>query len=283
MTPWLVLLVALALGLLVGSFLNVVISRLPRMLARQWREESLAFLASDPSPLAGPGEAEDRLNLSQPASHCPQCRHPIRWRDNLPLLSFGALRGRCRHCDHAISWRYPLVEALTGAWFACAALVWGGNITAFCWALWGAALIALAFIDAEHQLLPDNLTLPLCWLGLLASTLGWIAVDPVSAVWGAAVGYLLLWGVAQAYERLRGQVGMGQGDFKLLAALGAWLGWQNLSLLLLLACALGIAHGLLRPREQRQASAHFAFGPSLCLAALVVVLWGRGQPVLLAF
>lgn len=284
MTPWLVLVLAMGLGLLAGSFLNVVISRLPRMLERQWRADSLAFLASDTdTPVASDAGDSVRFDLAQPASHCPQCQTPIRWRDNLPILSFVFLRGRCRQCGQAISGRYPLVEALTSGWFVAAAWFWGSDITALCWALWGAVLIALAFIDIEHQLLPDHLTLPLCWGGLLASTLGWIAADPISALWGAALGYLLLWGVAQVYQRLRGQAGMGQGDFKLLAALGAWLGWQNLSILLLLACILGIGHGCMRPRAQRLASPHFAFGPSLCLAAVLVLWAGRGQPVLLAF
>ncbi len=284
MTPWLVSVLALGLGLLVGSFLNVVISRLPRMLERQWREDSLVFLATDSAtPSASDDGDTARFDLAHPASHCPQCQSPIFWQDKLPILSFVFLRGRCRQCGQAISLRYPLVEALTAVWFATAAWLWGSDITALCWALWGAVLIALAFIDAEHQLLPDNLTLPLCWAGLLASTLGWIAVDPISALWGAALGYLLLWMVAQVYLRLRGQVGMGQGDFKLLAALGAWLGWQNLSMLLLLACVMGICHGLLRPRAHRLASPHFAFGPSLCLAAVVVLWVGRGQAVLLAF
>ncbi len=292
MTPWIAPLVALGLGLIVGSFLNVVIARLPRMLEQRWREDCQDTLAPLGAGVAGgsgvgPGGSDDpvprRLGLARPASHCPQCLAPIRWRDNLPVLGFLLLRGRCRDCARAIPWRYPWVEGMTGCWFALTCWVWGPSLTALCWAAWGAVLIALAFIDAEHQLLPDDLTLPLCWAGLLTSTLGWIAVDPISAVWGAAIGYLLLWGVAWVYAQLRGLEGMGQGDFKLLAALGAWLGWQNLSLLLLIACLLGIAHGLLRSREQRAASPHFAFGPSLCLAAVTVVLWGRGQAVWLVF
>ena len=280
MTPWLAPLMALGLGLIVGSFVNVVIARLPRMLERRWRED-------DPdasSAIGHDGSTDARpLDLARPPSHCPQCLAPIRWYDNLPVLSFLMLRGRCRDCGQAIPWRYPVVEAMTGLWFALCVAVWGLSLTSVCWAAWGAVLMALAFIDAAHQLLPDDLTLPLCWAGLLASTLGWIAVDPISAVWGAAIGFLLLWGVAWVYAQLRGLEGMGQGDFKLLAALGAWLGWQNLSLLLLIACVLGIAHGLWRPREQRVASPHFAFGPSLALAAVTVALWGRGHPVLLAF
>ncbi len=277
MTLGLALSLALVLGLVVGSFLNVVIDRLPRMMERRWREECQA-LVEPQATLTQP-----RFDLAHPASHCPHCLAPIRWHDNIPLWGFVYLRGRCRDCGQPIPWRVLWVEALTGLWFVFSVWNWGFDLAALCWALWGSALIALAFIDAQEQCLPDDLTLPLCWAGMLASTLGWIAVDPVSAIWGAAIGYLLLWGVAQAYERARGQVGMGQGDFKLLAALGAWLGWQNLSLLLLIACVLGIAHGLMRPRAQRLASPHFAFGPSLCLAGFALAGWGRGQPVWLVF
>lgn len=293
MTLGLALLMALVLGLVVGSFLNVVIERLPRMMERRWREDCAVDWGVDPvdgsmpcnaqSDLAPKAPLTGRFNLAHPPSHCPQCLAPIRWHDNIPLWGFLRLRGRCRDCGQPIPWRVLWVEALTGAWFAWCVWAWGPEMTAVCWALWGSALIALAFIDAQVQYLPDDLTLPLCWAGLLAATLGWIAVDPISAIWGAAMGYLLLWGVAWAYERWRQQVGMGQGDFKLLAALGAWLGWQNLSLLLLIACVLGLIHGLSRPRELRQASPHFAFGPSLCLAGFVMAWWGRGQPVLVTF
>ena len=157
---------------------------------------------------------------------------------------------------------------------------WGLSVTALCWAGFGSALLVLSFIDAKHQWLPDDITLPLCWAGLLAAGAGLIAVDLWSAVLGASVGYVLLWGVAQAYWLIKKQQGMGQGDFKLLAALGAWLGWQSISMLVLMASILGIAHGLLRPRSVRLASPHFPFGPSLCLAATLLVMGGRGQPVL---
>jgi leader peptidase (prepilin peptidase)/N-methyltransferase len=291
MIAWAPALLALLLGCAVGSFLNVVIARLPRMLEAQWNEQARAWLKEHPSAHAQsahaasePGPAESvPLSLARPASHCPACHTPIRWYDNLPLIGFIRLRGRCRQCGQAISWQYPLVEALTGLWFLAAYVLWGGDVTALCWAVFGSALIALSFIDAQHHLLPDDITLPLCWAGLLASALGLIPVDPVSAIWGAAAGYLMLWVVAQVYLRWRGFEGMGYGDLKLLAALGAWLGWQNLSMLVLVASVLGIIHGLLRSRAQREASPHFAFGPSLCLAAALLLLWGRGQPVALPF
>lgn len=251
------------LGLIVGSFLNVVIVRLPRMLEQDGH-------SSEDAP----------FNLALPASHCQACLTPLTWRDNWPLLSFVMLRGRCRHCGAGLSWQYPVVEAMTAIWFAAMVAWWGNIPTAWCWSLWGAALIALAFIDARTQYLPDIITQPLCWAGLLAASLGWLAADLQSALWGAVIGYLMLWSVAEVYRLLKGMQGMGAGDFKLLAALGAWLGWQNLSMLVLMASVMGIAHGLMRPRAQREQSPHFPFGPSLCLAGGLVFLWGRGQAVL---
>jgi leader peptidase (prepilin peptidase)/N-methyltransferase len=251
------------LGLVIGSFLNVVIVRLPRMLERDPRQ------ADEPA-----------YNLAQPASHCPACLTPLAWRDKWPLVSFMVLRGRCRHCGVGLSWQYPMVEAMTALWFALMAAWFGNTPTAWCWAFWGATLIALAFIDARTQYLPDALTQPLCWAGLMASSLGWLSVDLQSALWGAVLGYGLLWAVALIYRLLKGIEGMGAGDFKLLAALGAWLGWQNLSMLVLLASVMGIAQGLARPKKQREESPHFPFGPSLCLAGVLILMVGRGQPVL---
>ncbi len=251
------------LGLVVGSFLNVVIARLPRMIEREF--DSQADVAA--------------FNLSTPASHCPACLTPLTWRDKWPLLSFLWLRGRCRHCGAAISWQYPAVELLTALWFVGMAWVYGVSLTAACWSFWGAALIALACIDARTYYLPDAITQPLCWAGLMAASLGWIGVDLTSALWGAVLGYLMLWSVAGVFRLLRGIEGMGGGDFKLLAALGAWFGWQSISVLVLVACVLGMGHGLLRSRAQRLAQPHFPFGPSLCLAAVLLWVWGRGQPV----
>ncbi len=252
------------LGLVVGSFVNVLIVRLPRMIEREYE----AGLDDAPA-----------YNLATPASHCPVCQTPLSWRDKWPVLSFVGLRGRCRHCGVAISWQYPAVELLTALWFVAMVGVYGPGVTAGCWAVWGAALLALACIDARTCYLPDAITQPLCWAGLLAASLGWIGVDLSSAVWGAVAGYLMLWSVALAFKWLRGMDGMGAGDFKLLAALGAWLGWQSLSVLVLVACVLGIAQGLLRPRAEREAQPHFPFGPSLCLAGVLVWGWGRGQPL----
>jgi leader peptidase (prepilin peptidase) / N-methyltransferase len=264
-------------GLAVGSFLNVLIARLPLMLERRWQHEALETAIQ--MGHAGPDVQLPPigLNLWVPGSHCPRCQSPIPWHLNVPLLSFLMLRGQCRHCAQAISWRYPLVEILSAAWFLAMALTWGLGITAACWALFGAALIALTFIDVGHMLLPNELTQPLCWAGLLASAAGWIRVDLPSALWGAVVGYLLLWSVAQIYGLIKKQQGMGQGDFKLLAALGAWLGWQNLGLLVLMASILGIVHGVSHKIRHPQADPHFPFGPSLCLAAALLALAGRGM------
>lgn len=282
MDLWSTVALAFLLGLVLGSFLNVVIERMPRMLFRQWREQARAYSdAAGAQTLADqcqPGEAV--VDLMRPGSHCPRCLAPIAWYFNIPLWGFLVLKGKCRSCSKPISWQYPLVELLTAMVFALAFAAWGSSITALCWAGFGSALLVLSFIDAQHQLLPDDITLPLCWAGLLAAGAGFIAVDLWSAVLGACVGYLLLWGVAQAYWLIKKQQGMGQGDFKLLAALGAWLGWQSISMLVLTASVLGIVHGLLRPRSSRLASPHFPFGPSLCLAAFLLLIWGRGQPVL---
>jgi len=245
---------SLVLGLAVGSFLNVLIERCPRMLEREWLTQSLALAREQGwTPPAGAQiEATPPLNLFTPGSHCPRCQAPV-------------------------------VELVTALWFGCAMLLWGPGVTAWVWMAWGATLIALTVIDARTQYLPDDLTLPLCWAGLLAASLGWLPTDLHSALWGAMAGYLLLWGVARTFLLLRGQEGMGQGDFKLLAALGAWMGWQSLGALVLLASVLGLLHGLVRLKLRPRAEPYFPFGPSLCVAAFALVIWQRGQPVWLVF
>ena len=280
----LTLIAAFFLGLIFGSFFNVVIARLPRMIESEWlwqcqeQARALGWTAPPESP-----PQTNRLNLLRPASHCLQCATPIGWRHNIPVLSYLFLRGQCRACGQAISWHYPVVEVLTGIWFVWAIAWWGVGISALAWVVFGSALIVLAVIDAQTQYLPDNITQPLCWAGLLAAALDWIPVDLFNALMGAVAGYLMVWSVAQLFKLLTKKEGMGQGDFKLLAAMGAWLGWQNLSPLLLLASLLGITHGLLHRKLKPQEAPHFPFGPSLCLAAFAVLLWGRGQPVGLIF
>jgi len=265
--PGMFVALAAVLGLLVGSFLNVVILRLPKMLEREWREQC-AWLQGQEA------ETEERYNLMLPPSTCPQCGHAIRWFENIPVLSWLALRGRCSQCASGISPRYPLVESLTGSLFAIAAWQWGlGTDVLWVWGLL-AALIALTFIDLDTHLLPDSLTLPLAWAGLLANLGGrFVALD--EAVIGAVVGYVSLWSVYHLFKVLTGKEGMGFGDFKLLAALGAWLGWKLLLPIILVASLAGAAFGigLILLRGQARSSP-IPFGPWLALGGVASLFWG---------
>jgi leader peptidase (prepilin peptidase)/N-methyltransferase len=271
---------AFILGLLVGSFLNVVIYRLPVMLERRWRAECLE-LSGTASALAEPAASQAPFNLLVPRSTCPGCAAPIKSLHNIPVLSYLWLRGRCASCGVRISARYPAIELLCALATALVAWKFGFGWPGACAIVITWFLIALTFIDLDHQLLPDSLTLPLLWMGLLASLTGWasgshsLPVDPVSAIAGAAIGYLSLWSVYHAFRLLTGKEGMGYGDFKLLAALGAWVGWQMLlPIVLLSACVgalVGIALILLR-RQQR--GNPMPFGPFLATAGWVAMLWG---------
>jgi leader peptidase (prepilin peptidase) / N-methyltransferase len=276
------LLVAALFGLIMGSFVNVVIHRLPRMLEQQWAQDVALWLAEhdgSPEPTASPGTAlgdapgTAPYNLARPGSHCPTCGQALAWRDNIPLLSYLLLRGRCRACQSPIGWRYPAVELLTALLFAACAWRWGLGASAMVWAAFAATLLALACIDADTQLLPDALTLPLLWGGLISAAAGWSQTALSDALWGAVAGYLLLWLVQQGFALATGKQGIGQGDFKLLAALGAWLGWQALLPLLLLACLSGAAVGLgLRWSGRLGAGQPLAFGPYLAMAG-AAVMW----------
>jgi len=266
---------AAVLGLLVGSFLNVVIYRLPVMLERQWRAECAQLTADTATTTTA------AFNLLVPGSSCPSCATPIRAFHNIPVLSYAALRGRCAYCKAPISARYPLIELLTGLLSAAAAWRFGFGAAALCAIVLTWFLIALTCIDLDHQLLPDSLTLPLLWLGLLASALGLAAtghnlpVDPVSAITGAAAGYLSLWAVYQAFRLLTGKEGMGHGDFKLLAALGAWLGWQMLLPIVLLSAGVGAVVGIaLIGLRRTQRGTPIPFGPFLAGAGWIAMLWG---------
>jgi len=273
------------LGLIVGSFLNVVIYRLPIMLERQWRSDC-AELAAPPTadapvaPVAPPVQTP-AFNLAVPRSICPACRAPIKSLHNIPVLSYLALRGRCAHCKIRISARYPAVELLCGVATALVAWRFGFGASAVCAAVVSWFLIALAGIDLDHQLLPDSLTLALLWLGLLASLSGWggtrygLPVDPVSAIAGAAIGYVSLWAVYHVFRLLTGKEGMGYGDFKLLAALGAWLGLQMLLPIVLLAALVGaiVGIGLIVTRRQERGTP-IPFGPFLAAAGWVAMMWG---------
>ena len=256
------------LGLCVGSFINVVVHRLPLMMQAQWRAEC-AELAGEPLP-----EAE-KLNLMTPPSRCPSCQAPIEpWR-NIPVVSWLLLRGRCANCAAPIGVRYPAVELLAGALSVLVAWRLGYSAATlgalgFTW-----ALIALTFIDLDTQLLPDDITLPLLWAGLLANAFGAI-VDLRSAVIGAAAGYLLLWSVYWAFRLAAGKEGMGYGDFKLLAAIGAWAGWQVLPVVVIVSATLGAVIGSAAlALSRRGMDARIPFGPYLAVGGLVGLLWGH--------
>ncbi len=262
--------VALAslVGLLVGSFLNVVIWRLPKMLERDWRLQAHDILGQ---PLDTP---QPTYNLMLPHSHCPHCDHSIRAWDNIPLISYVFLRGRCSNCAASISKRYPLTELACGVLSAFIAWHFGFGWPA-CLVLvltWG--LLAMSLIDAEHQLLPDVLVLPLLWLGLIVNSFD-LFVPLHEALWGAIAGYLVLWSVFWLFKLITGKDGMGYGDFKLLAMLGAWGGWQILPLILLLSSFVGAIIGvtLLRFRNAKT-STPIPFGPYLAIAGWIALLWG---------
>ena len=256
------------LGLLVGSFLNVVIHRLPKMMENEWRNQC--------AELHGDAPVEDEpFSLIRPRSRCPSCGHPISALENIPILSWLWLRGKCSDCQAPISPRYPIVEAVTGLCSAAAAAYFG-----YGWMLLGAllliwSLIALTFIDADTQLLPDSITLPLLWMGLCFNLFG-VFADLSSAVLGAMVGYLSLWSVYWAFKLFTGKEGMGYGDFKLLAALGAWLGWQMLPLIILLSSLVGAAVGIVLIILARQGRhVPIPFGPYLAAAGLIALIWGK--------
>ena len=256
------------LGLIIGSFLNVVIYRLPLMMQQQWQQQCQELLNQTPTNIK-------HLSLSSPCSHCPQCKAVVRWFDNIPLLSFIFLRGQCRNCNHKISWRYPLVEIASALVAVYSVMHFGGlNGQAIAAILFSWILITLVFIDLEHQLLPDELTLGLLWLGLIASIFGLFA-PPIDAIIGAASGYLSLWIIGWLYKKIRKQEGMGFGDYKLFAAAGAWVGWQMLPFVILIASGLGVIVAvalLLRKKIGRHTP--IPFGPYLAIAAWVVIFYG---------
>jgi len=267
--------VVFILSLLIGSFLNVVIYRLPLILEAQWRAQC-AELAGEPA-----SEDGQALTLSSPRSHCPGCKAPVKAIQNIPVISWLALRGRCASCRARIPVRYPLVELTTAILSAAVAWHFGFGFTAGCALLVTWLLIPLTGIDADHQLLPDSITLPLLWLGLLASlahdpaTMSALPVAPTDAIIGAVAGYLFLRGVFHAFKLLTGKEGMGFGDFKLFAALGAWLGWQMLPLILLLSAAVGAIVGiaLIVLRKQGR-EVPIPYGPYLAGAGWIAMMWG---------
>jgi leader peptidase (prepilin peptidase) / N-methyltransferase len=264
LSPW-----ALGLlGLCVGSFLNVVVHRLPLMLERAWRLDSAELLGVE-------ADANAEVSLSRPRSRCPACGHLIAWYENIPVLSFLRLRGRCAACQTHIAWRYPAVECLTGGLFAAAAWYLGPQPGVLLWCGFLAAVVALAFIDLDTQLLPDDITLPLLWSGLTFAALGWTQVSLINAVWGAVAGYVSLWLVHHTYRIVRSREGMGYGDFKLLSALGAWMGWQMLPAIVLLASVVGAVVGVsLMFFNNHDRDTPIPFGPYLAGGGIAALFFG---------
>ena len=271
--------ICFVLGLLVGSFLNVVIYRLPLMLQRDWRQQCCEFLEiEDPQPAEEKNPLlRKNLSLAQPASHCPQCQHTIRAWENIPLISYALLAGKCASCKVRIPIRYPAVELATGLFSALVAVNFDATWLTLALLLFVWALIALTMIDFDYQLLPDDITLPLLWLGLAVNTqdLG-TGVTTQESVLGAVVGYLSLWSFYWVFKLATGKDGMGYGDFKLLAALGAWMGWQPLLPIIILSSLVGATFGiasiLLMGRDR---SAPMPFGPFLAGAGLIMMIWGN--------
>ncbi|MDD3674185.1 prepilin peptidase [Thauera propionica] len=256
------------LGLFVGSFLNVVIHRLPRMMERDWQAQA-AELRGEPV------EQAERFNLATPRSRCPHCGHLIGALENIPVLSYLVLRGRCGHCGAGISMRYPIVEAFTALLSGYAAWHFGFGVAAAGALLFIWTMVALAFIDVDTQLLPDDLTLPLLWLGLLFNLSGTFT-DLHSAVIGAMSGYLALWSVYWLFKLVTGKEGMGYGDFKLLGAIGAWLGWQLLPLTILLSSLVGAVVGIaLIVLARHGRNVPIPFGPYLAAAGIIALFWGE--------
>ena len=255
-------------GLFVGSFLNVVIHRLPRMMERDWHAQA-AELRGEQAP------ANERFNLATPRSRCPHCGHQITMLENIPIVSYVVLRGRCAHCGAGISRRYPIVEALSALLSAYAAWHFGFGASALGALLFVWAMVALTFIDLDTQLLPNDITLPLLWLGL-AFNLGTTFAELPDAVIGATAGYLALWSVFWLFKLATGKEGMGYGDFKLLAAIGAWLGWQMLPLTILLSSLVGAVVGILLIVVARHGrNVPIPFGPYLAAAGLIALFWGE--------
>jgi len=268
------------LGLLIGSFLNVVIHRLPRMMERQWAAECAQYAqdAGLQAPTAQTMAEPAVFNLLTPRSRCPSCGHEVRWYENIPVLSYLGLRGRCSGCGTRISARYPLVELATAALFYACAMRWGWSFTTLAWCGFSAALVTLTLIDWDTTLLPDDITLPLLWGGLLCAALGWTTVPLHDAVIGVAAGYLSLWLVYWGFKLATGKEGMGYGDFKLFAALGAWFGWQALVPIILLASVIGAIVGIgMKLASSLREGKYVPFGPFLAGGGLAAMLWGPGR------
>ena len=256
-------------GLLIGSFLNVVIYRLPKMLMRDWRMQAREVLDL-------PEQADtEPFNLILPNSSCPHCGHEIKPWENIPLVSWLLLRGKCSGCKKAISIRYPLVELACGLFSAVIAWQFGVSWDAVAMLVLTWGLLSMSLIDADHQILPDVLVLPLLWLGLILNSLGFFT-SLSDALWGAVIGYMSLWSIFWLFKLITGKEGMGYGDFKLLALIGAWGGWQVLPLTILLSSVLGAVIGIIILRLQRNGyNKPIPFGPYLAAAGWLALIWGE--------
>ena len=265
LSPWVLGL----LGLCIGSFLNVVIHRLPMMMEREWKLDSAELLGvkiDEPAP----------ITLSSPRSRCPSCGHQIAWHENIPVLSYLRLGGKCAECKTPISKRYPAIEILTALLFAACGVQFGAQPATLLWCGLIATLVALAFIDLDTQFLPDSLTLPLLWAGIASAAFGWIPVSLKDSVFGAMAGYLSLWFVFHAYRIIRGREGMGAGDFKLLAALGAWMGWLAIPSIILLSSAVGAVVGIaLIALRSHDRDVPIPFGPYLAGGGVAALFFGE--------
>lgn len=278
-SPALTIVLTTVLGLLIGSFLNVVIYRLPLMLQREWQQQCCEFLQLEPASLKidDPVPEHKVFNLLKPDSHCPVCKKPVKPWQNIPVISYLLLRGRCAGCQTRIHWRYPLVELVTALLSAVVAWKFGATWTMVTALVLTWSLISLTVIDIDHQLLPDNITLPLMWLGLVLSLTSYgTGIAPADALIGAVAGYLCLWSIYWAFKLLTGREGMGYGDFKLLAALGAWLGWQQLLGIVILSSLTGAIVGIsMAVIAGRDKNIPMSFGPYLAVAGFLALIWGE--------
>ncbi|MDO8345355.1 MAG: A24 family peptidase [Cellvibrio sp.] len=274
--PLLGLACTLVLGLLVGSFLNVVIYRLPKMMERDWQDQCRDFLTNDANIATLPANdsTQEPFNLMVPVSRCPHCGHKIRPWENIPIISYLFLRGKCSNCNTNISMRYPIIELVTGLLSVAVIYYVGVNWSGLAALIFTWSLIALTMIDIDTYLLPDDITLPLLWFGLIANSFNSFT-DLPSALWGAIAGYLALWSVYKLFKLVTGKEGMGYGDFKLLAALGAWMGWQMLPQIILLSSLVGAVIGIsmivIRGRDK---NIPIPFGPYLAIAGWIAFVWG---------
>ena len=268
--PWIFYSSVIIIGLAFGSFLNVVVYRLPLMLERDWRQQCHDFLDMTETKET----SEQALSLAFPGSACPKCGHKIRFWENIPIISYVLLKGKCSGCKAPISIEYPLIELTTAILTIAVAIQFGPSWQALAAASFTWALIALTMIDFHKQLLPDNITLPLLWLGILCSMFG-LFVDLETSVIGAMAGYLVLWSVYHLFRLITGREGMGYGDFKLLAALGAWMGWKMLPLIIILSSFVGAAIGLaMIALIRHDKNIPIPFGPYLAIAGWIAFLWG---------